>query len=1176
MNSKRFAAFAFAILAVVFFANQPAWSQTTISTGSIQGTVSDPQGATVPEAKITVTNKGTGQATPVPLSSAGTYNSGQLNPGTYIVRVEAAGFKTVLTTVEVQLGGVTANNVTLAVGSATTIVEVTAEETHVNTEQATVQSVLTGDQIDNLPVNGRNFLDLAQLQPGVQIQDGSTFDPTKNGYSSVSFAGRYGRAARIEIDGVDISDENVGTTTQNIPQSAISEFQVEGSSLDMSTELSGTGAINVATRSGTNQLHGEGFFGGRSDQLAARFATAALPFSRKQYGVRLGGPFIKDKLFFFGDWERTQQDQAAPVTFGAPFSALTGSFNSPFRDNEYLGRLDYVVKNNWRIFARFNYENNLSGRGFVPNVYQPFSNIDHTRVYAVGTDFNTGTFSHSIRFGYTKFHNQIADGTSGLSGGSNPVPGLAINIGNDLICLSGIDNYCSGPNFLAPQVTYQSDKQTKYDGSKIIRSHILRYGAEFNKLLGGGFASFVGTGPEANATLTQVAVPNDPNPLHYFADAVLLGNGFGFASEIPEFNLPAGGLFDSRFEAYIGDSWKMWKRFTLNYGLRYDRDTGRSDADLPGIPQYAAFNNKFISGLEKPVRQPNNGFAPNLAFAWDPKGDGKTVIRAGGGLYFDNSVWNNVLFDRSVRLQNGFFLTNPFACAGGVAQPVFVGKTQQPLATFCGQPIGTVGSQIIAYQKAYQAAVTAAGPQSNINFIGTSPAAGPATGTAPLFPGYKLPRTWQMNVGVARELRPGTVLSVDYVRAIGLHSLLAFDTNHIGDARFLNMPAAVAAINNTLAACGAGSIDASIQHCPGLHPFNGTTCTVAGGCPATMGDYAANKLDSSLAVASGFPCPAPGCAFAGVNPAVGMNQMNFPIGRSVYSGMQVGLKSDVKRPMAGVRNLNLQVGYALSRYKATALDTDFITGATDFANPNKFFGPNGLDRTHQLGVGAIMDLPLGLRFSTVTHWATALPATLTLPSGSIFTNDIIGDDSFGGNTNARPGDPLPGTNLGSFGRSIKVGGLNNVIDNFNTNFAGKLTPAGQALVSASLFTQAQLTALGAVIPTISRAPKGQVGLSPAYSTDVHLSVRLRPNRIWSRLPEQFVIAPEAALYNVFNFQNWDAAGAVTRGILDGSQGSLNGTTAHAPTPRTNLVSLGSGTYGYGAPRQAEFGAKITF
>jgi hypothetical protein len=1167
MNFKRFAAFAFVILAVVFFAYQPACSQTTISTGSIQGTITDPQGATVPGAKITITSKGTGQSFAAPLSSTGSYNSGQLNPGTYLVRVEAAGFKTVQTTVEVQVGVVTSNDVALEVGSASAVVEVTAEGTRVNTVQTTLQSVLTADQIDNLPVNGRNFLDLAQLQPGVQIQDGSAFDPTKNGYSSVSFGGRYGRAARIEIDGVDISDENVGTTTQNIPQSAISEFQVEGSSLDMSTDLTGGGAINVATRSGTNQFHGEGFFDGRSDQLAARFAPVALPFARKQYGVRLGGPFIKDKLFFFGDWERTQQDQLAPVTLGAPFTSLSGSFNSPFRDNEYLARLDYVIKNNWRVFARFNYENNLSSRGFVPNVYQPFSNIDHTKVYAVGTDFNTGAFSHSIRFGYTKFHNQIADGTTGTSI-FNPVPGLAIDIGSDVICLSGVDVFCSGPNFLAPQVTYQSDKQIKYDGSKIIRSHVLRYGAEYNRLLGGGFASFVGTGPMVNANLTSVATPNDPNPLHYTAQTVLLGNGFGFASEIPEFNLPAGGLFDSRVQLYFGDTWKVWKRFTLNYGLRYNRDTGRSDADLPGIPQWAAFNNQFVSGLEKRINQPNHNFGPNLGFAWDPQGNGKTVIRAGGGLYYDNSVWNNVLFDRSTRLQKGFFLSNPPACANGGPLPVNVGTTPLPLATFCGQPIGQVGQQIIAYQNAYQAAVKAAGPQGNINFIGNSNAAGPnSTGTFPLFPGYRSPRSWQMNVGVARELRPGTVLSVDYVRTVGLHWLLAFDTNHVGDARFLNMPAAVAAIAKTNTGFGCAATD--------------TNCAIGKG--ATIANYASNGLDSGLSVAGG-PCPT--CAFGGVNPNVGQNQMFFPIGRSVYSGLQVGLKSDVKRPMRGVRNLNLQAAYALSRYKSQSIDQDFIEGAPNFANTNKFFGPNSLDRTHQLTIGTVMDLPLGFRFSTLTHWATALPQNITLPvsgtPGDIFRTDIYGDGAFGGNTTALIGDLLPGTNLGSFGRDVKVGGLNKAINNFNTNFAGQVTPAGQALVSAGLFTKAQLSALGGVIPALATAPANQVGLSPLYTTDFHLSVRLRPSRIWHRLPEQFVIAPEAAVFNVFNFQNFDPAGQLLRGSLCTAasaaaggcgSGAINSTPVGS---RTNLVTLGSGTYAYGAPRQAEFGAKISF
>src|SRR5580698_2003979 len=226
MNCKRLAGVLLAMVLAVLVTGASALAQLTQSTGSIQGIVIDPQGAVVPDAKITVTSKATGQASSVPVSASGAFLTGQLNPGGYLLRVEAPGFQSALITLQVQVGVVTTNNVTLVVGSSATVVEVTSEETRVNTDQVTIQNVLTGDQIDNLPVNGRNFLDLAQLEPGVQIQDGSTFDPTKNGYSSLSFGGRFGRTARIEVDGVDISDETVGTVTQNIPQSAIQEFQV--------------------------------------------------------------------------------------------------------------------------------------------------------------------------------------------------------------------------------------------------------------------------------------------------------------------------------------------------------------------------------------------------------------------------------------------------------------------------------------------------------------------------------------------------------------------------------------------------------------------------------------------------------------------------------------------------------------------------------------------------------------------------------------------------------------------------------------------------------------------------------------------------------------------------------------------------------------------------------------
>src|SRR6266404_7933573 len=383
--------------------SQPAFAQTTISTGSIQGTIIDQSGAVVGGAKVTITNKGTGQAITVQTTSAGTYTSGALSPGDYKIRIEDKSFKTVEAPVVVQVGVTAPGNFRLQVGQESQIVEVQGSGVQVNTEQATVQGVLTPEQIENLPINGRNFLDLAQLEPGVQIQDGGNFDPTKNGFSSISFGGRFGRTARIEVDGVDISDETVGTTTQNISAGAISEFQVSQSSLELSTELTSSGSVNVVTRNGSNELHGEGFFYVRDDSMAASISqTGPSFFTRHQYGANLGGPIIKNHLFFFGDFERGMQNLSAPVNLPAPFGSLGGTFNSPFRDSEFLGRVDWQISPNYRAFYRFSYEQNNSIRGFVPNVYTPFLNATNTPSHVGGIDFTTGSFTHSFRAGYMK------------------------------------------------------------------------------------------------------------------------------------------------------------------------------------------------------------------------------------------------------------------------------------------------------------------------------------------------------------------------------------------------------------------------------------------------------------------------------------------------------------------------------------------------------------------------------------------------------------------------------------------------------------------------------------------------------------------------------------------------------------------------------------------------------
>src|SRR5579884_822910 len=569
-------------------------AQTTISTGSIAGTVTDPSGAVVSDAKVVITNTGTGQALSLTTNSSGAYNSGAIAPGNYKVEISAPGFSTMAQAVTVQVGNTSTVNAKLAVGQGTTTVEVQGSAVTVNTEQAQVQGVLNAQQIDNLPVNGRNFLDLAQLEPGVQIQDGQNFDPTKAGYSSISFGGRFGRTARINVDGVDVSDETVGTTTEDIPSSAIQEFQLAQSSLDMSTDLTSSGAVNVTTKSGTNRLHGQAFglFRDASVGGASSPGGTNLPFQRSQFGGNLGGPVLIDKLFFFGDAERIKQDSFAPVQFASPFNSYNGGFSVPFRETEVLGRMDYNVGNSGKLFYRFSYFANSLNSDFGLG-YAVYDNKDYTRQHVVGYDFVAGNYSHSIRFSYLKFQNQIVDRVKGSS-----LP--FANTGVTLASVTG--GFYSGPSPLAPQSTPQANTEVKYDGSRLLGAHLLRYGVMWNHIQGGGFANFYGTAPrirwQVNSATEAFAAAHGGanNPLNYPVYDVRVGNGLGFS--------------------------------TLEPALRYDRDTGRTDSDLGPIPEV----NAAFPGFGNRVNLPNTNFSPQMGFAWDPFRNGKTSVRGGIGL----------------------------------------------------------------------------------------------------------------------------------------------------------------------------------------------------------------------------------------------------------------------------------------------------------------------------------------------------------------------------------------------------------------------------------------------------------------------------------------------------------------------------------------------------------------
>ena len=1169
------------------FALAPAvQAQAGLSTGSIQGAILDPHGATVGGAKVTITNKATGAKITTAVTPSGEYNSGPLSPGDYLVRVEAPGFKALELPMTVQVGNIANGSVTLEIGSETTVVTVEGNAVSLNTEQATIQGVVTSQQIENLPINGRNFLDLAQLEPGVQIQDGGNFDPTKKGYSSISFGGRFGRTARIEVDGLDISDETVGTTTQNVPVNSIKEFQVSQSNLDLATELTSSGTVNITTMSGTNAIHGEGFFNYRSDGTSAAIGNPAAKFNRKQYGANLGGPIIKDKLFAFGSWERTTQDllaAGAPLApFADPAAGLIGTFNSPFRDQQYLGRLDYNATGSLRIFFKFGYEQNLNAATFVPGTYQEFANVDNTPSFGGGVDFTHGSWTHSVRIGYFKFRNGITDAVTGTSI-INPAPDLALAIGNGRTsCTASGNLFCSGPNILAPQKTFQTNKQFKYDGTKIYGSHIIRYGVGVNRILGGGFASFFGLAPavrsnvntanDAFASTNPFGPGGDTNPLNWPVHRIQLGNGEGCFTEIPEFGQSCGGQFDTRFQAYLGDSWKVKPNLTFTYGIRYNRDTGRTDSDLPAV----AALNAFQPGLGNPVNQPNKNIGGTIGIAWDPRKNGKTVIRAGAGIYYENGVFNNVLFDRPGRLPTGLFNQAPEVCtAGGVNMPdgsfvTSIDGLDIP-TQICGDQnaIGNVAKAISDLQKLYQANTIAAGPQANGAFFANAPNSTANTGSM-FAPDYRSPYSAQMNVGFQRELHPGTVLSVDYLRNVGLHTLLGIDKNREGDASLLDPNAALAAI---------GTTNAGFAGCSGTSAA-AINCAIAHG--ATIGNYAANGLTGGLNATGAFPVGQGVLAFPGVNPDFGQILLLEPIGRSVYNGLDVVLRSDLRSPVQFIRHLNAQVSYSLSRFKSQATDGDFINGALDYNNPGKFIGPGSLDRTHQLSAGVIMDFPGGVRANFITHWYTALPQTMTFnaPGNAedIFQYDTTGD----GQTGIAP---VPGSQVGSFGRDVKAGDLNNFLQTYSTKFGNQLTPAGQALVSAGLFSASQLQALCAITPSLTPAnncasaypdlqlapaPAGQVGNGNFFTFDLRLGWSIKPIRRWERLR----IEPQAAFYNLFNHKNYNGPDNLLSGVLDGSVGSINNTTKSQRAPFE--TGLGSGVFAIGAPRSMEFGIKANF
>lgn len=1143
---------------LIFSLAAPLLMRAQTASGSIIGTVTDSTGAVVSGAVVEVKSVSTGAVQTRTTTASGTYSVIALEPGDYSLSVSSSGFRSAQTTVHVLVGQTLNGNFILSPQQARTEVQVEDTASQVNTVQASVQDATTSTEIDALPINGRNFLDLAQVSPGIQVQDGGNFDPTKNGFTGISVQGRSGRSTRIEVDGVDISDETVGTTTINISEDSIQEFQVAQSTLDPATSLTSTGSVNVITRSGSNTIHGSAFYLFRNDATAARIEPVAAPFERDQVGFRAGGPVLKDKLFWFLNFEHNLQHGTVFTAPPAPFTSFANAFPNPFHETEASGRADWNITPNWRGFYSFHHDQFNVVTGYGGSVFQPYGNRNLTDVHTWALDGTTGGFTHSIRLGYLSFRNYIIDARSQVAGLPQPFPGgqnAAIAIGGDPRCLFGIDVLCLGPSWLAPQTTLQRNYEARYDGSRLVHSHTLRYGFEYVWTPQYTFGSFSGLGPflNSNANASEIAFAQtgpfpggSSNPLNFPLEQLEVGNGLGYFSEKPALGFPHGGFHVRRTGLYLADFWKVKPNISVTMSLRYNRMTGRSDNDLGPIPLL----NQLQPGLGNRPNQPNLDFAPQFGIAWDPFKNGKTSIRVGAGLFYDDVLLTVTLFDRTLRIPAG--LGNSFITSTGGVLP----GTTFDISPLIGQPIGSVVDQALAAQQAFETAQQAG--SQNFNPNGTPGIIDPNAFLFNSFgglldPNYRTPYSTQINAGIQQQLTSTLFLSVDYVHNTNVHNILVHDANIVGATKTFDPTAAATAVAATEASFGCSTVD----------------CAISAG--ATIANFASNGLGSP---ASGLPqqlvIPNSGFAFPGLNPNFGQMGIISTNGRSVYNALQIRLRQAIQAPAPGLKSLNWSVGYNLSRFNAMSPDQDAsLVNVADNINLSKYYGPNNLDRTHMLTLSGTAQFRGGFELSWLSRVYSALPATLTVPvscacPAEIFLTDLTGDGT--------GGDVLPGTNLGSFGHGVNTGNLNSLISRFNSSTAGTLTPAGQALVNAGLFTSSQLTQLGAVVPSIPLAPKGQVGLDNFIADDLRLSWPIHPPHF-----ERLSLIPSIDIFNVVNKANFDPPNGLNtstlRGSLSGTPGSLNGTTY---AERTNRYGLGSGAFSQGIPRAVQFGLRIEF
>jgi hypothetical protein len=806
------------LLGCVCFLGLPLLSQ--VNTGRILGTVTDQSGGVIAGATVTVTNSETNVGRTLTTDEAGVYTAPNLNPGTYTVRVTSTGFQT-LVRQNIALGvGVDARvDVQLSPGQVTQTIEVTAASPMVDTTSAVVSGTLDTKTIVNLPLNGRSFQSLLQLRPGVVASPGG-------GSDTMATNGLQPQANNYFYEGLDGNDPFTGQSITNttlpfgdaatiLPIDAIQEVNVETNAPAEFGRRAGP-VFNIGIKSGTNTIHGSAYAFGRDGAWDARdfvnppSTTPPPPVELEQWGATVGGPVVKNKLFYFAGFERQSYSvgnafsinvptsasignpkqsipdaEGALSTAGIPLSPLslkllplygtnTGAssaasngFPDIFAINNGIGKMDYHLNDHHTITGAFFY-----GRGDATGEDGARTQAYFDTAGAVRAKFLTtswtwipnSTWVNDLRFGWNTY-----DKNSTVADVNTPASSYGINTGvtnpqlggMPVIAVSGFTQLgadVDSPKRFGPSSDYDLVDHISFLHGK----HAFKFGGEFHDyvanldwvLKGRGDITFTGGNVVNGLTLTPLESFLAGTP----SQALLLeGN-------------PARRFTESDYSGFFEDSWRATQRLTVNMGLRYEYFTPISEVNslIGSWSPQVGFEQDGVN-IKSPYNADPKGVAPRLGVAWDLSGKGTTVLRGGAGLYYQEIISLNMVGDTS--LPGGAPGLSSIPTAFTTYLPN--GATQAPLNATNG-----IASTTVTLQGA-NLNWTLAGPvfpaSSTSGFVcgnGLTPvnpvAGAPAKNPSPcsiMFtsPNMPTPRVISWNLGIQHAFTPTLSMEADYI-----------------------------------------------------------------------------------------------------------------------------------------------------------------------------------------------------------------------------------------------------------------------------------------------------------------------------------------------------------------------------------------------------------------------------